>query len=422
MIDIKLFRENPEIIKESQRRRGEDVNLVDQVIKFDVEWRKKLAEAEKLRHERNVVAAKIAELKKKGKPTKKEIENMSSVTEKIAAIDTELKELLEKRDNLRMAIPNILDKSVPDGETEEDNVEIRKWGEIKKFPFTPKSHVDLGLELGLFDTERAAKVAGARFYYLKSDLVKLNYALIMFGLDFLAKKGFLLMQPPFMLNKASISGAIPLTAFEEMIYKIQDEDLYLIGTAEHALVEYYKDEVLNSDQLPIRFAGVSSCFRKEAGAHGKDTKGIFRVHQFEKVEQVVFCTPEDSWNEFEFLAKNTEEIFKLLEIPYRVVVLCSKETGRVASKTYDLEGWMPAQNKYRELGSCSNALDYQAIRSNIRFREGNEIKHPHIINNTAIATERTIAAIIENHQQKDGTIKIPKALWQYTGFKEISKK
>jgi len=422
MIDIKIFRETPELIKESQKKRGEDTKIVDAIVKVDIAWRNKLQEADKLKHERNVVTAKVAELKKKKKSADKEIKSMRVVTDKISDFNVELKELENKRDELRMAVPNILDKSVPYGEGEPDNKEVRKWGEIKKFSFTPKSHVDIGQELDLFDTERAAKVAGARFYYLKGDLVKLNHALIDFGLDFLKKKGFTLMQPPFMLNRASIAGAIPLTAFEEMIYKIDGEDLYLIGTAEHALAEYYKDETLDVKQLPIRFAGISSCFRKEAGAHGKDMKGIFRVHQFEKIEQFVFCKPEDSWKEFEFLAKNSEEMFELLEIPHRTIVLCSKETGRVASKTYDLECWMPAQNTFRELGSCSNVLDYQAIRSNIRFRDKNDVKYPHMLNNTAIATERTIVAIIENHQQKDGSIKIPKALLPYTGFKEILKK
>lgn len=421
MLDIKLFRENPELIKESQKRRGEDQKLVDRIIEIDHEWRNKLQEAEKLKHEKNLVTMKVAELKKKGKSADKEIDAMKNVSEKITECDMTINDLIKRRDDLRMIVPNILDKSVPNGEGEADNKEIRKFGEIKKPSFPIKSHVDIGAELDLFDTERAAKVAGARFYYLKRDLVKLNYALINFALDFLAKKGFVLMQPPFMLNKEAMSGAVPMSAYEEMIYKIQDEDLYLIGTAEHALAAYYRDETLDAKNLPLRMAGISTAFRKEAGAHGKDMKGIFRIHQFEKVEQFVFCRPEDSWKEFEAMSKNSEEMFKLLELPYRIVLLCAKETGRVASKTYDLECWMPAQKTYRELGSCSNVLDYQAIRSNIRYRDGKEVKYPHMLNNTAIATQRTMVAIMENHQQKDGSIMIPKALQPYTGFKEITK-
>ena len=232
------------------------------------------------------------------------------------------------------------------------------------------------------------------------------------------KKGFTLIHPPFMLRKNILEGALPFIAFEEMIYKIENEDLYLIGTAEHALNAYHSNEIINVDK-PIRFAGISSCFRKEAGAHGKDTKGIFRIHQFEKVEQFVFCKPEDSWKEFDLILKNSEEMLKALGIPFRFVILSSQETGRVPTKTIDFEGWFPSGNCYRELGSCSNCLDYQARRSNIKFSEKGELEFVHTLNNTAIATERMMACLVENNQTKQGAIKIPKALWKYTGFKEI---
>ena len=262
-----------------------------------------------------------------------------------------------------------------------------------------------------------------KFFVSRSDklpeLVKLNHALIDFALDFLAKKKFTLMQPPYMLKKKVLDSALTLDAFEDAIYKIEGEDLYLIGTAEHALNAYHSNEVLKLDDLPIRFVGVSPCFRKEAGAHGKDTKGIFRVHQFEKIEQFVFCKPEDAWDEFDLILENSVEMFKELEIPFQVVVLSSEDTGRVPTKTIDLEGWFPSQGCYRELGSCSNCLDYQARRSNTRFQDKDGLKFVYTLNNTAIATERMMTCIVENNLQKNGSIKIPKVLWKYCGFKEI---
>ena len=285
--------------------------------------------------------------------------------------------------------------------------------------FKAKDHADILEALDLLDTKKASEVAGSRFYYLKGDIVKLNFAIINFAMDILRKKKFTLIQPPYMLRKEALEGAIPLVNFEEMIYKIEGEDLYLIGTAEHALNAYYLNEIIDVKNLPIKFAGISPCFRKEAGSHGKDTKGIFRIHQFEKIEQFVFCKPEDSWKEFDLILKNSEEILKQLEIPFRFVILSSQDMGRVPTKTIDFEGWFPSMNEYRELGSCSNCLDYQARRSNTKYQDKNETKYIHTLNNTAIATERMIACIVDNFQQKDGSIKIPKALWKYTSFKKI---
>ncbi len=265
---------------------------------------------------------------------------------------------------------------------------------------------------------KAAEVSGARFYYLKRDIVKLNQALINFALDFLAKKDFVLVQPPFMLKRNILNSALPFAAFEESIYKIEGEDLYLIGTAEHALNAYYFNETISGKNLPIRFAGISPCFRKELG-NSKDTKGIIRVHHFEKIEQFVFCKPEDSWEEFDLLLKNSEEILKKLEIPFRFVVLSTGDIGRVPTKTIDFEGWFPSQKAYKELGSCSNCLDYQARRGNIRYDEAGKLNFVHTINNTAIATERMIACLVENHQLKNGSIKIPKALQAYMKKKVI---
>jgi len=420
MIDIKLIRENPKIVRENLKNRGMSEKSLDEFINLDKEWRELKNEVDKLRAERNKISEQINQAKKQKKDASQLIKKAQEIPQKIADNEKRLLELEEKRDFSWKEIPNIIDKSVPVGDVSKNKI-IKKFGKPKKFSFKIKDHADLLEPLDLLDTKKASEVAGSRFYYLKGELVKLNYAVISFALDFLRKKGFNLMQPPYMLRKEILAGAIPLTAFEEMIYKIEGEDLYLIGTAEHALNAYHSNETINVNK-PIRYAGISPCFRKEAGAHGKDTKGIFRTHQFEKIEQFVFCKPEDSWKEFNLILKNSEEMLKALEIPFRFVILSSGDTGRVSTKTIDFEGWFPSGKCYRELGSCSNCLDYQARRSNIRYQDKSELKFVHTLNNTAIATERMIACLVENNQQKDGSIKIPKALWKYTGFKEIKAK
>lgn len=418
MLDINLIRENPKIVKESQRKRGLDEREVDRLFEIDQEWRKIKQETDSLRAERNKLSKEINEAKKQNKDVDNLLSRAKEIPQKLDKNEEELKKLEQERVFILENIPNIVDKSIPIGDESKNKV-IETIRKPKKFTFPVKGHEELLTFLDQLDLERAGKVAGARFYYLKRELVKLNLALINFALDLLMEKGFILMQPPYMLRKDALNGAMNLEAFKEMIYKIDSEDLYLIGTAEHALDAYYMGEVLPADKLPIRFAGFSPCFRKEAGAHGKDTKGIFRIHQFEKVEQFIFCKPEDSWKEFDILLKNTKEIFKKLEIPTRVVVLASQDIGRTATKTIDVEGWFPSQNAYRELGSCSNCLDYQARRSNIKYESQGKKEFVHTLNNTAIATERAIVALVENNQQKDGSIKIPKVLWKYTGFKEI---
>jgi seryl-tRNA synthetase len=416
MLDIELFRKNSEVVMDSQKKRGMPTEHVEEVIRLDEEWREHLQKAEKLKHERNIVTEKINQLKKDGKSVAAEIKKTKELVDELKKADGSADIAKVMRDKVLMEIPNIVDKSVPVGDATK-NKTIKVWGKIPQFNFPVKSHAEIGEKLDIIDTERAAKVAGARFYYLKGDLVRLNFAIISFALDYLKKKGFTLVQPPFMLRRDALEGAIPLAAFEEMIYKIQDEDLYLIGTAEHAINAYYKDEVI-ADKLPLRFAGISSCFRKEAG-NNKDTKGIIRVHQFEKIEQFIFCTEDQEWGEFDLLLNNLESLFQALEIPYRLVLLSSEDMGRVPVKTIDLEGWFPSQDTYRELGSCSNVKSYQARRSNIKYVVGKDTKFVSTLNNTAIATQRAMACIIENFQQKDGSIKIPKVLWDYTGFKEI---
>jgi seryl-tRNA synthetase len=443
MLDIKLFRENPDVIRESEKRRFKDPSLVDKVVELDEKWRSVLKEVEALKHKRNVISIEIAKEKKERKDVESKIKEMKKINEKIEKKDKEAEKYLAERDAYRYKIGNILHPSVPLGKSEEDNKFLRGWGkalvlkehveEFKKATnnslsfripdFKPKSHVELVEELDLADTERASQLCGSRFYYLKNELVSLNIALIKFGMDFLVEQGFIPMWTPFVLQKKAMSGAAELADFENQLYKIDGEDLFLIATAEQTLAAYHMNEIFNEKDLPKAYVGFSTNFRREAGAHGKDTKGIFRVHQFEKIEQFVFCKPEDSEKWFERLISNAEKIYQMLELPYRVVSICSGEMNDNASIKYDLEVWMPAQGKFREVVSCSNCTDYQARKLGIRYMKKNgETETVHTLNATAIATERTITAILENYQQKDGSVKIPKVLTPYTGFKEIRRK
>jgi seryl-tRNA synthetase len=347
----------------------------------------------------------------------KEAEN---IPDQIKSLEAEVDEDGQQAEQILLNLPNIVHESVPVGKDENDNVEVRKWGEAPRFQFKPLDHIDLGLKDGLIDVEKAGKVAGARFYYLRRDLVRLNYALIQYGLDFILKKSYELFQPPYLLHRDVVAGAVALADFEEVIYKIEKEDLYLLATAEHALLAFHADEILEGGTLPLRYAGISPCFRKEAGAHGRDTKGIFRVHQFEKVEQFIYSAPDESWKLHEELLKNLEEFWQSLKIPYRVVNVCTGDLGTVAAKKYDLEAWLPGQGKYREMASCSNCTGYQAVRSKVRYREkpNEPTRFVHTLNSTLVATERAIVAILENFQNQDGTIEIPVVLRKYMGGQE----
>jgi len=408
MIDIKLLRENPDLIREALRKRRLNFPL-DELLRLDLERRNLITEAQRLKEKRNLLELEIS---KKGPDVDKKIEEAKEISKKIDELNKKLLNIESKEEELLLSLPNIPDPSVPEGESEKDNVVIKYWGEtrIKEV----KDHIDLGLSLGIIDLDRAAKVAGARFYYLLKDLVKLNYALVNYGLDFLAKRGYTLVQPPYMLSRKAMSGAIILSDFQDSIYKIEGEDLYLIGTSEHAIAAMHMEEILDSKDLPLKYAGISPCFRKEAGTHGKDTKGIFRVHHFEKVEQFIFCKPEDSQKYHEEMLKNAEDFFQSLGIPYRVVLLCTADLGKVASKTYDIEAWFPAQKKYREVVSCSNCKDYQARRLKIMYRERphEKAKYVHTLNSTLVATERALIAIMENYQEGNSIV-IPEVLRPY---------
>ena len=420
MLDIKLIREKPDYVRENLKRRGdpEKLEMLDRLIECDREWRKNLTELNELRHQRRKITNEIAQLKKKGEEITDKIEAAKKIDAEIEVLEKKVKELEEKVSYYLMRIPNLLHESVPYGVDENDNVTVKTWGEIPKFDFKVKDHIELGLSLGIMDLERAAKVAGARFYYLKGLGVLLDMALINFALNELVKKGYKPVEPPYMMRRKAYEGATALTDFEEMLYKIEDEDLYLIATSEHPIAAMYMDEVLNAEELPLKFVGVSACFRREAGAHGKDTRGIFRTHQFNKVEQFIFCLPEQSWEMHEELLRNAEELVQKLGLPYRVVNVCTGDIGSFAAKKYDIEVWMPAQNRYREIISCSNCTDYQARRLNIRYRE-KEGAPPkgvvHTLNSTALATGRTIVAILENYQQEDGSVLIPEVLRPYMG-------
>ena len=420
MLDIKLIREKPDYVRENLKRRGdpEKLEMLDRLIECDREWRKNLTELNELRHQRRKITNEIAQLKKRGEEITDKIEAAKKIDAEIEVLEKKVRELEEKVSYYLMRIPNLLHESVPYGVDENDNVTVKTWGEIPKFDFKVKDHIELGLSLGIMDLERAAKVAGARFYYLKGLGVLLDMALINFALNELVKKGYKPVEPPYMMRRKAYEGATALTDFEEMLYKIEDEDLYLIATSEHPIAAMYMDEVLNAEELPLKFVGVSACFRREAGAHGKDTRGIFRTHQFNKVEQFIFCLPEQSWEMHEELLRNAEELVQKLGLPYRVVNVCTGDIGSFAAKKYDIEVWMPAQNRYREIISCSNCTDYQARRLNIRYRE-KEGAPPkgvvHTLNSTALATGRTIVAILENYQQEDGSVIIPEALRPYMG-------
>lgn len=420
MIDPKILKENPKVIREMLERRKIDYPL-DELLELDGKRRNLIIETQNLRHRKNTLSQSIASKKKNEESVENELNEMKNVGELMKIADSN-NVLIEKRySELIYSIPNLLHDSVPTGDSEDDNIVVRKHDDHVK-SIAKNDHVDLANSLGLIDLERAAKIAGARFYFLKKEIVKLNQALINYALDFLEGYGYQLIQPPFMLKNDAIKGSIIMDDFQDVIYKIENEDLYMIGTSEHAMASMHMDEILDSTKLPLRYASISPCFRKEAGAHGKDMKGIFRVHQFEKVEQFVISDSTNSFDEHERMQSISERFYQNLEIPFRVVLLCSADTGKVSSKTYDIEAWMPGQNKYREIGSCSNCIDFQSRRLGIRHREkvNEETRLVHTLNSTLVATERTMVAILENYQTSNKTVIIPTVLRKYMGdIKEI---
>jgi len=429
-------RDNPDALRNSQRRRGQDTSIIDDAVRLDTLWRKSRAKLAKLQRQRNQTSQLIGKTKDKAEREKLILET-KQLAEKVAIEERKISNLEKKRLEVLNSIPNIVHDTVPDGKDETENLPVkfvgkpRVWREhlgqfqkdIRDFPIKydvveepPKSHYEISDEIGLVDIERAAKVSGSRFFYLLGDIVWLDLALAFYALDSIAKHGFTPVAPPHLLNFAAYSGVVDMGAFEDALYKLEEQDLYLIATSEHPIAARFMNEVLEIDELPIKLAGFSPCYRKEAGAHGKDTKGIFRVHQFNKVEQFVFCLPDESWKWIEEMIKTEVEIWTALNIPFRTINMCSGDLGRVSAKTYDLELWMPSQGKYREMVSCSNCTDYQSARLNIRYAQ--KRGHPtegfvHTLNSTVIATTRSITAILENNLQPDGRILVPKPLQKY---------
>ncbi len=419
MLDIKLIRENPAVVVENLKRRGatEKIKTLQDLIKYDEKWRRFLTRTNELRHKRKVLTNEIANLKKRGKAVDSKIQEAQGILAKIEELEENVKIYRQKADDILLTLPNILHESVPIGKDETENVVLRSWGKRPEFDFEPKSHLQICLDLDLIDAERAAKVAGHGFYYLKEELALLDCAILRYAIDFMIDRGYKLIEPPFMMRKKPYLGVTDMNFFEDQLYKIVEEDLYLVATAEHPLAAYFMDEVIEKKDLPVKFVGTSSCFRKEVGTHGKYTKGLFRMHQFNKVEQFIFCLPERSWKLLEELQKNAEDLYRHLGLHHRVAVLCSGDTGTVQAKTYDIQIWM-ADGEYREIGSNSNCTDYQARRLNIKYREQKgqaPAGFVHTLNNTALATSRTMMAILEQFQQKDGSVVIPEVLRPYMG-------
>ena len=414
MIDPRILKENPQIIRDMLEKRNVEFPLKD-IVDLDKKRRDLIVKTQELRHRKNVLSKQISDKKKEKQHISNELLEMKEIGSELRNLDLQMSVTETKFNELIFSVPNLLDESVPIGKNSEDNVFVKVFGDIKKKNFRYQDHVDLSNSLDLLDLDRAAKVAGSRFYFLKNDLVKLNQALINYALDYLAENGYTLIQPPFLIRGDAIKGAVILNDFQDVIYKIDQEDLYMIGTSEHAIASMHMEEILDGKKLPIRYGGISPCFRKEAGAHGKDMKGIFRVHQFEKVEQFVYSNPESSNAEHERMLSLTEKFYQNLNLPYRVMLLCSGDTGKISSKTYDLEAWMPGQDAYREIVSCSNCKEYQARRLSIRYRDriDQETQFVHTLNSTLVATERTMVAILENYQTADGGVIIPDVLRKY---------
>jgi seryl-tRNA synthetase len=428
MLDLRFVRENADTVKASLSRRGMKLDLKE-FLALDTRRRAAQQEIETLRRQRNEVSEEIGRLKKAGQPAEDKVAEMRAVGDSIAALENNTREVEEAQRNILLTIPNLPHASVPDGKDENDNVETRRWspygGEPPKFSFEPKPHWDLAEYLDIIDFDRAAKITGARFALYKGMGARLERALINFMLDLHTKEhGYLEVLPPFMVNKTSMTTTGQLPKFEEELFKVENGTYYLIPTAEVPVTNIHRDEVLPEERLPVLYTSYTPCFRREAGSYGKDTRGLIRQHQFNKVELVKFARPEDSYEELEKLLLNAEEVLKRLGLAYRVVVLCTGDMGFSASKTYDIEVWLPGQNRYREISSCSNFEDFQARRGNIRYKpKGNKkTELVHTLNGSGLAVGRTVVAILENFQQQDGTVIIPEVLRKYmNGMEKITR-
>ncbi|SHK27651.1 seryl-tRNA synthetase [Anaerobranca californiensis DSM 14826] len=423
MLDLKVIRQNPEDIKKALINRGEDTKVIDEILELDSQRRENLAKVEMLKKLRNDTSQEISKLKKEKIDCEDKILEMRKVGEEIKELDELVREIDEKMTDILLRIPNIPHQSVPIGHSEEDNVEVKRFGEAPKFNFQPKAHWDIGADLEIIDFERAGKVTGSRFIFYKGLGAKLERALINFMLDTHTQNGYTEIIPPFMVNADSMKGTGQLPKFEEDAFKVSNNGYYLIPTAEVPVTNFHRDEIIEGDKLPILYTAYSPCFRAEAGAHGRDTRGLIRQHQFNKVELVKFSHPENSYEELEKLLLDAERILQALGLHYRVVTLCTGDLGFSAAKTYDIEVWLPSFNTFREISSCSNFEDFQARRANIKFRPQPKEKaqYLHTLNGSGLAIGRTLAAILENYQQEDGSVLIPKVLQPYMGIEKITK-
>jgi len=423
MIDINLIRENPKLVKENIKKKfqNEKLPLVDKVKKLDEEWRKLKQQTDKLRYERNKISQEVNKAKKQGKDVKKLIKQAKSIPDKIKKIEEKGEKLQGQIKEIMYKIPNIIHKSVPIGKSDKDNVQIKKFGKITKPTFKLKNHVELGEFLGILDFDTSAKTSGNGFYFMKGKLAELNIALINFARDYMIKQGFEYVEPPLMIRKNILTGVYSNAEIEQMAFKVEGEDLYLIATSEHPLIGQFINKTLKKDQIPVIQTGYSMCFRKEIGSHGISEKGIYRTHQFNKQEMIVICEPEDSYKWYDKMLKFSVDIFKALDVPFRILECCSGDLADLKAKSCDLEAWSPVQKKYFEITSLTNMEEAQARRLNIKIQGKGKPYFAHTLNNTVIATSRALVAIMENNQQKDGSIKVPKALWKYTGFKEIKR-
>ena len=416
MLELRFIRENLELVKEKTEFRGIKDSRVEDFAAVDIKRRELLTELESLQNRRKTVSSEIAELKKQNKDAESLILEMRKAGERIKDLKKQVASVEEDLQEIVMGIPNLCDDSVPQGMDDSENVEVRQWGKISEFSFDPKPHWEIGEALDILDFERAAKLSGARFVLLKGFGSKLERALINFMLDLHTQKhGYTEVLPPFMVNSASMTATGQLPKFEEDLFRIKDWDLYLVPTAEVPVTNIHRNETLAEKQLPIKYCAYTPCFRSEAGSYGKDTRGLIRQHQFDKVELVKFARPDESIDELESLLADAEEVLQLLKLPYRVVNLCTGDLGFSAIKTYDIEVWMPAQNKYREISSCSNFGDFQARRGGIRYRPRNSKKSSlvHTLNGSGLAVGRTLAAILENFQRVDGSVYLPEVLEPY---------
>lgn len=422
MLDMKILRGNVDEIKKKLQHRGEDLADLDKFEQLDQKRREMIVQSEQLKNNRNEVSERIAQLKKEKQNADHLISEMRQVSQQIKELDRELRVIEEELQQLLLAIPNIPHESVPVGETEDDNVEIRRWGNVPQFTFEPKPHWDLADDLNILDFERAAKVTGSRFVFYKGLGARLERALINFMMDLhVEEHGYEEMLPPYLVNRASMTGTGQLPKFAEDAFHVESDDFFLIPTAEVSVTNYHRDEILDGDRLPLNYVAYSACFRSEAGSAGRDTRGLIRQHQFNKVELVKFVKPEDSYAELEKLTNNAEKVLQLLNLPYRVMSMCSADLGFTAAKKYDLEVWIPSYKTYREISSCSNFETFQARRANIRFRTEPKAKpqHVHTLNGSGLAVGRTVAAILENYQREDGSVEIPEVLRPYMRNKEV---